>query len=200
MLANGDGDAEAFTTLESDSDSEESVQSNYKSSDDAPDGPEDDESDGSSTPEPTKELPLVPGDLQSPNKTKHIPTPTAEKVREHARPPPTEKAEDRTPTPPAEKAEDCKPTPTAEKIKDRTLSPPLTEQEKEYTPLEQPYGDYTMPYPYPKYRDEPDAEAHVYAFLQTWEANYVSQRLTEPEPERSKIAEFGMTLEGLAAR
>ena len=54
--------------------------------------------------------------------------------------------------------------------------------------------------PYSKYRDEPDAEAHMYAFLQTWEANHVSQRLTEAEVERSKVAEFSMTLEGPAAR
>ena len=39
----------------------------------------------------------------------------------------------------------------------------------------------------------------MYAFLQTWEDNHVSQRLTDAEAERSKIAEFGMTLEGLAA-
>ena len=38
------------------------------------------------------------------------------------------------------------------------------------------------------------------AFLQTWEANHVSQRLTEPEAERSKVTKFGMTLEGPAAR
>ena len=48
--------------------------------------------------------------------------------------------------------------------------------------------------------DDPDAEAHVYVFLQKWEVNHVSQRLTEPEGERSKIAEFSMTLEGPAAR
>ena len=60
--------------------------------------------------------------------------------------------------------------------------------------------DDTMPYPYTKYRDDPDAEAHVYAFLQTWEANHVSQKLTEPEAEVSKVTEFGMTLEGTASR
>ena len=57
-----------------------------------------------------------------------------------------------------------------------------------------------MPYPYPKYCDDPDAEAYVYAFLQTWEANHVSQRLTEPEAEWSKVSEFGMTLERPASR
>ena len=143
MLAKGDGDVEAFTALESDSDSEQSVQSNYKISHDASDGLEDDESDDSSTSKPTKELPLMPRDWQSPNKTECAPTPPAEKVRE------------------------CAPTPPAEKIKDRTPSPPPTEQEKEYTPPEQPYEDYTMSYPYPKYRDDPNAEVHVYTFLQT---------------------------------
>ena len=143
-LAGGNGDSEAFSALESESDSEQSVQSNYKSSHDTPDDPEDEESNSSSTP-------------------------------------PTEKAENRAPTPPAERVEN-------------------RAQELDHTSPVQPSEDYTMPYPYPKYRDDPDAEAHVYAFLQTWEANHVSQRLTEPEAERSKIAEFGMTLEGLAAR
>ena len=57
-----------------------------------------------------------------------------------------------------------------------------------------------MPYQYPKYQYDLDAKAHVYAFLQTWEANHVSQQLNEAEVERSKIAEFGMTLEGPTAR
>ena len=118
---------------------------------------------------------MVFGDQQSPIKT------------ERALTPPAKEAEDRTPTPPAEKAED------------RTPSPP-TEQEEENISPEQPYEDYTTPYLYPKYRDDPDAEAHVYAFLQTWEENHVSQRLIEPEAERSKITKIGMTLEGSTAR
>ena len=56
-----------------------------------------------------------------------------------------------------------------------------------------------MSYPYSKYRDDLDAEAHMYAFLQTWEANHVSQRFTDTEAELSKITEFGMTLEGPTA-
>ena len=59
---------------------------------------------------------------------------------------------------------------------------------KERTPMPAPlvqiFEEYTMPYPYSKYHDDPDAKAHVYAFLQTWEVNHVSQRLTEPEAER----------------
>ena len=35
----------------------------------------------------------------------------------------------------------------------------------------------TMLYPYPKYNDELDAEAHVRAFFTTWQANHVAQRL-----------------------
>ena len=163
MLVGGTGDAEPFTTLESDSDSEESVASRYKSSHETPNDLEEDESDGSLTTEPTEEVPSISGDQQLPNRTEHTPTP------------PTEEVKDRIPSPPKEGKE-------------------------EYTQPEQPYEEDTMPYPYPKYRDDTDAEAHVYAFLQTWEANHVSQRLTEPEAEWSKVAEFGMTLEGPAAR
>ena len=56
-----------------------------------------------------------------------------------------------------------------------------------------------MLYPYPKYNDEPDVEAHVRAFLTTWQANHVSQWLVEPETEKSKIVEFGLSLDGQAA-
>ena len=133
-------------------------------------------------PEPTEEVTVGSDDRKSPNKTEHTPTPTAREAEDHIPTPPTEEAKARIPTPPAEEA------------KDRTPAPPK-ERKEEYTQPEQPYMDDTMPYPYPKYRDDPDVEAHVYAFLQTWEANHVSQRLTEPEAERSKVAEFGMTLE-----
>ena len=51
MLSGRDGDTQAFATLESDSESEESVASRYKSSHDTPNDPEDDGSDGSSTPD-----------------------------------------------------------------------------------------------------------------------------------------------------
>ena len=99
-----------------------------------------------------------------------------------------ENAEERTLiTPPVEKMKERTPSPPAEETKEHTPTPP---------PLVQTFEEYTMLCPYSKYRDEPDAEAHVYAFLQTWEVNHVSQRLMEPDAERSKIAEFGMTLEG----
>ena len=53
-----------------------------------------------------------------------------------------------------------------------------------------------MPYPYPKYNDEPDMEAHVQAFLITWPANHVSQELAQAAADASKIIEFGLSLEG----
>ena len=160
-LAGGIGDAEAFATLESDSDSEESVTLRYKSSHDTLNDPEDDESDGSSTWEPTEEVTLGFGDRQSPSKTDRTPTPLAEE------------AKDCTPTPPAEEGKDRTPTPPAEEAEDRTPSPPKELKEGDTQP-EQLNEEDTMPYPYPKYRDDPDAEVHVYAFLHTWEANHVS--------------------------
>ena len=57
----------------------------------------------------------------------------------------------------------------------------------------------TIPYPYPKYHDEPDVEAHICAFLTMWQANHVSQRLSEVAADKLKIAEFGLSLEGQSA-
>ena len=56
--------------------------------------------------------------------------------------------------------------------------------------------DDTMPYPYLKYWEDPNAEAHVYAFFADMGSQPVSQQLTDAEAKCSKIAEFGMTLEG----
>ena len=39
----------------------------------------------------------------------------------------------------------------------------------------------TMLYPYPKYHDEADAEAHICAFLRIWQANHVLQRFSEAQ-------------------
>ena len=44
-----------------------------------------------------------------------------------------------------------------------------------------------MPYPYPRYMDGPDAESHIRAFLSTWQANRLTQRLTVAEVEASKL-------------
>ena len=53
-----------------------------------------------------------------------------------------------------------------------------------------------MSYPYPKYNDEAYTEAYIHAFLTTWHANHVSQRLSEVNADKSNIAEFGLSLEG----
>ena len=54
-------------------------------------------------------------------------------------------------------------------------------------------------YPYPRYTGEADAEAHVRAFLTIWQANHVSQRLATANENTSKIAEFGLSMEGQSA-
>ena len=56
-------------------------------------------------------------------------------------------------------------------------------------------ANHTMSYPYPRYNDEADAEAHVCTFLRTWQTSHVSQRLAEQDANASKIAEFGLLLE-----
>ena len=55
-----------------------------------------------------------------------------------------------------------------------------------------------MSYLYPNYNDEPDAEVHIWVFLTTWQANHVSQKLTAVNIDASKIAKFGLSLEGQA--
>ena len=53
-----------------------------------------------------------------------------------------------------------------------------------------------MPYLYACYNGEADTEAHVRAFLTTWQANHASQRLAITDANTSKIAEFGLSLDG----
>ena len=149
------------------------------------------ESDDSLTPEPTEEITLEFGDRQSPREADRPPTSPAEEPKDRTPTPPAEEPKDRIPTPPVEEPKDPIPTPPAEESKDRTPTPP-TEEPKDRTPTptaekeqreQESHLDDTMPLSYTKYRDDSDAEAHVYAFLQTWEANHVSQRLTEAEAE-----------------
>ena len=54
----------------------------------------------------------------------------------------------------------------------------------------------TMPYPYSKYRDGADAEAHIRDFLTTWEINHAAQRLSAATEGKSKIDEFVQSLDG----
>ena len=58
------------------------------------------------------------------------------------------------------------------------------------------WGDDTMSYPYSKYKDGADAEAHIRDFLTTWEINHAPQRLSTATEDKSKIAEFVMSLYG----
>ena len=91
-LAASDGDSEAFCALESESDSEQSVWSNYLNSHDTLDDPKEDDSEHTSTPEPTTTLPIILVERQSKDKTKRRPTPPpnrqAEKIEEHRPTPP----------------------------------------------------------------------------------------------------------------
>ena len=56
-----------------------------------------------------------------------------------------------------------------------------------------------MPYPYSKYRDGADVEAHIRDFLTTWEINHAAQRLSTTAEDKSKIAEFVLSLDGPSA-
>ena len=71
-----------------------------------------------------------------------------------------------------------------------------SEQHRYLRNLVEVFEEDTMPYPYPKYNDEADTEAHMRAFLTPWQANHVSQRLSEADAAKSKIAEFGLSLDG----
>ena len=55
-----------------------------------------------------------------------------------------------------------------------------------------------MPYLYPRYNGEADAEVHIRAYLTTWQANHASKRLGLIEANISKIAEFGLSVDGQA--
>ena len=56
----------------------------------------------------------------------------------------------------------------------------------------------TMPYPYPRYNGEADAEAHIHMYLTTWQEDHASKCLGMTEANISKIAEFGLSLDGQA--
>ena len=51
-----------------------------------------------------------------------------------------------------------------------------------------------------RYTDGPDAEAHICSFLNTWQTNHSTQRLTAGEINASKISKFTLSLDGPAAR
>ena len=53
-----------------------------------------------------------------------------------------------------------------------------------------------MPYPYSKYRDGANAEAHIKDFLTTWEINHGAQRLSAAAEDKSKIVESILSMDG----
>ena len=166
-LAIEEGDSEPFLSFDSYSEGKYSAHSNYRSTHDTLDGPEDKESDTLPTSEP--QLP----ELEVPDRQRADQHPTPKE--EEGRPPTPEEEEDKR--------------------------PPKEEEERPATPpTHVPTPDDDMSFQYPRYRDDPDAESHVHAFQQTWETKHVSQCLNVAEEERSKMAEFGMTLEGHIAR
>ena len=81
-LAASDGDSEAFSALESESDSEQSVHSNYRNSHDTLDDPEEDDSEHTPTPELTEKLPIIPVERQSKDKIERKLTPAPERLVE----------------------------------------------------------------------------------------------------------------------
>ena len=89
-LAAGEGESEAFSTFESDSDGEHSAHTNYRNSNDIPDGPEDEESDTLQTPE-LELTRLEPPELE-------VEHPSEPKVEEER--PPTPEVEEQRPLTP----------------------------------------------------------------------------------------------------
>ena len=135
---------------------------NYRGSNDTPGGPEDKESDTLPTPEPesTRLEHLIP-------EVDHTPEPEVKDER-----PPTPKVEEEKSATPKE--EEHRPlTPTEDRqrpltpVEDQQRPPtPTEEQEKSPTlPARVPTFDDDMSFQYPKYRDDPDAEAHVHAVV-----------------------------------
>ena len=57
-----------------------------------------------------------------------------------------------------------------------------------------------MAFSYPHFSGDTDAESHDRLFLIVWNADHVSQWLMGAEAHASKITEFGLTLDGHAAR
>ena len=76
------------------------------------------------------------------------------------------------------------------------VNSPLEDIQTEENSFYDIWADDTMPYPYSKYKDGADAEAHIRDFLTTWEINHATQRLSTTAEDKSKIAEFILSLDG----
>ena len=79
------------------------------------------------------------------------------------------------------------------------VNSPLEDIQTEENSFYDIWAEDTMSYPYSKYRDGADAEAHIRDFLTTWEINHATQRLSTAAEDKSKIAEFVLSLDGPSA-
>ena len=84
-------------------------------------------------------------------------------------------------------------------LPDLTDSQSSDENQPEEVSFYDIWSEDNMPYPYSKFREGADAEAHVRDFLTTWEINHGAQRLSAAAEDKSKIAEFVLSLEGYSA-
>ena len=57
-----------------------------------------------------------------------------------------------------------------------------------------------MAFSYPRFSGDTDVEGHIQLFLNVWNANHMVQQHPKAEVHALKIAEFGLTLDGRAAR
>ena len=57
----------------------------------------------------------------------------------------------------------------------------------------------SMAFSYPSFNGQTDAVSHIRSLLNIWNANHMAQKLPKAEAHASKIAEFGLTLDGRAA-
>ena len=76
------------------------------------------------------------------------------------------------------------------------VNSPLEDTQTEENSFYNIWAEDTMPYPYSKYKDGADAEAHIRDFLTTWEINHAAQRLSTVVEDKSEIAESVLSLDG----
>ena len=79
------------------------------------------------------------------------------------------------------------------------MNSPLEDTQIEENSFYDIWAEDTMSYPYLKYRDGADAEAHRRDFITTWEINHAAQRLSIAAEDKSKIVEFVLSLDGPSA-
>ena len=56
-----------------------------------------------------------------------------------------------------------------------------------------------MAFSYPRFNSEIHTTSHIWLFLNVWNSNHMVQLFPEAEAHKSKIAEFGLTMDGPAA-